>query len=115
MAVHPRYRDLTRPPGVEIADIVYRDRSSVLTELLIEKGYLEDVWTGARPRYLIEVKTTTGECNDRLFMSNSQYLRVCFILSNVLELRTLLTFIDGRLGTLSRKDCSGDICHLQSV
>ncbi|KAH6672240.1 hypothetical protein B0J14DRAFT_69385 [Halenospora varia] len=76
VAVHPSYSDLTRPPGVEIADIVYRDRNSILTELLIEKRYLEDVWTGARPKYLIEVKTTTGECNDRLFMSNTQYLRM---------------------------------------
>jgi hypothetical protein len=63
--------------GAETADITYKDDNSSLTTLLIQRGYLdESVWRGAFPRYYIEVKTTTGECNDRFFMSNSQYLRV---------------------------------------
>jgi hypothetical protein len=63
--------------GAETADITYRDVSSAFTTILIQAGYLEDrVWRGACPHYFIEVKTTTGECNDRFFMSNSQYLRV---------------------------------------
>jgi len=61
-------------PGRETADITYEDQLSVLTSILIAKGYLtEQVWRDARPKYFIEVKTTTGECGDRLFLSNKQY------------------------------------------
>lgn len=61
-------------PGRETADITYDDRSGNLTAILIAKGYLDrQVWRDARPKYFIEVKTTTGECGDRLFISNNQY------------------------------------------
>ena len=62
--------------GSETADITYRDVRSVFTSLLIEKGYLEEVWREARPNYFIEVKTTTGLCGDRFFLSTGQYSRV---------------------------------------
>jgi hypothetical protein len=65
------------PGRRETSDIVFDDTDSILTSLLIETGYLdEEVWTGAEPRYFIEVKTTTGECGDRFFMSNNQYRMV---------------------------------------
>jgi hypothetical protein len=65
-------------PGKETADITYEDWSGVLTAILIEKGYLEEqVWGNARPKYFMEVKTTTGEYSDRLYMSSRQYQLVC--------------------------------------
>lgn len=76
VTVHPKYNDMDAWRGAETADIVYQDSDNILTGFLVELGYLESFWIGARPKYLIEVKTTTGECKDRFFMSNSQYLRV---------------------------------------
>lgn len=65
-------------PGRETADITYDDRSGVLTAILIARGYLvEQVWRDARPKYFMEVKTTTGECGDRLYISSNQYQLVC--------------------------------------
>lgn len=77
VTIHPKYRDMVPWNGAETADITFKDVSSAFTSLLIQTGHLEEqVWRGARPHYFIEVKTTTGDCNDRFFMSNSQYLRV---------------------------------------
>jgi len=74
VAVHPRYTDMDNWPGRETADITYHDLSGVLTGILIAKGYLEEqVWRDARPKYFMEVKTTTGECGDRLYISSNQY------------------------------------------
>jgi hypothetical protein len=61
----------------ETSDIVYADTTSQLTQILIRLGYLENEWRGAKPEYLIEVKTTTGDYSDRLFMSKNQYRMVC--------------------------------------
>lgn len=61
----------------ETSDIVYADTTSQLTQVLIRLGYLENEWRGAKPEYLIEVKTTTGGYSDRLFMSKNQYRMVC--------------------------------------
>ncbi len=75
--IHPKYSDMMAWFGPETADITYKDVGSSFTTLLIQGGYLDEaVWRGARPQYFIEVKSTTGECNDRFFMNNSQYLRV---------------------------------------
>lgn len=87
--VHPEYADIGHWPGPETADIVYLDKQSVLTELLIDKGYLaQDQWRGLEPEYYIEVKSTTGACDTRFYMSKNQYQRVriavlhfCFILT----------------------------------
>ncbi|KAL2862596.1 uncharacterized protein BJX67DRAFT_391165 [Aspergillus lucknowensis] len=77
VSVHPDYRDLTPWSGVETADLVYHDTSSVLTRILIRTGYLtRDRWHGINPSYYIEVKTTTGECDNAFFMSRSQYRRM---------------------------------------
>lgn len=78
VAVHPRYTDLRNWPGRETADITYDDEFGILTAILIANGYLvEQVWGDARPKYFIEVKTTTGGCGDRLFVSENQYRLVC--------------------------------------
>jgi hypothetical protein len=78
VVIHPRYSTMGAWPGRrETADITYDDTDSVFTSLLIEKGYLVDqVWRGARPKYFIEVKTTIGEFDNRLFLNNGQFTRV---------------------------------------
>lgn len=74
VAIHPRYTGMQDWPGRETADITYDDRDGVLTAILIAKGYLvEQVWRDSRPKYFMEVKTTTGECSDRLYISSNQY------------------------------------------
>jgi hypothetical protein len=78
VAIHPLYSDMGHWPGRETSDIVYKDIDSILTTFLIDAGYLDqNVWTGATPKYFIEVKTTTGEYRDRFFMSANQYRMVC--------------------------------------
>jgi hypothetical protein len=74
VTVHPDYREMGDWPGRrEISDLSYQDTDSIFTRLLIEMGYLdENVWAGATPQYLFEVKTTTGLLGDRFFMSSNQ-------------------------------------------
>jgi hypothetical protein len=63
--------------GRETADITYDDTAGSLTAMLIDRGYLErEEWQDARPRYFIEVKSTTGPCATPFFMSKHQYRRV---------------------------------------
>ncbi|KAH9904955.1 hypothetical protein F4778DRAFT_52817 [Xylariomycetidae sp. FL2044] len=77
VAAHPDYRTLPAWSGRETADITYDDVGGVFTELLIEKGYLSgQAWGGRRPKYFIEVKTTTGPCETPFYMSKGQYKRV---------------------------------------
>ena len=74
---HPDYSNLTPWNGRETADITYDDVDGVLTNLLIDKGYLAaNIWAGAKLKYFIEVKTTTGPCSTPFFMSKHQYERV---------------------------------------
>jgi hypothetical protein len=73
VTVHPDYRDMLPWNGRETSDIVYEDTDGQLTRLLVELGYLDVIWEGIEPEYLIEVKTTTGNCADRFFMSTNQY------------------------------------------
>ncbi|KAL3421238.1 ino80 chromatin remodeling complex protein [Phlyctema vagabunda] len=74
VAVHPNYTDIVNWPGRETADVTYHDQSGVLTAILIAKGYLDKkVWEDAKPKYFMEVKTTTGECSDKLYISGNQY------------------------------------------
>jgi hypothetical protein len=78
VTIHNDYRDLEAWNGAETADIVYSDTSGEFTKLLIDNGYLDsEVWRNARPKYFLEVKTTTKECGTRFFLSKSQYARVC--------------------------------------
>ncbi|KAL4881114.1 hypothetical protein BJY04DRAFT_218629 [Aspergillus karnatakaensis] len=73
---HPDYQDLTPWNGVETADIVYHDSTSSLTSTLINAGHLNGRWAESTPKYFIEVKTTTGECDSAFFMSRAQYRRM---------------------------------------
>ena len=46
--------------GRETTDITYDDRDGILTSLFMENEYLSsEVWAGRRPKYFIEVKSTT--------------------------------------------------------
>lgn len=77
VSVHPRYRNLEPWNGTETADLTYNDVQGELTPLLIECGYLrEEEWSGARPQYFLEVKTTTGPAQNAFYMSKHQYRRV---------------------------------------
>jgi hypothetical protein len=105
--IHPKYANMGPWTKRETSDLVYKDNRSSLTTLLIVSGYLDvGIWAGAKPEYYIEVKTTTGECNDRFFMSGNQYKMVCPCINNYSTLRdsqlcTLanILHIDGENGT----------------
>ncbi|KAF8859481.1 hypothetical protein BDZ45DRAFT_673240 [Acephala macrosclerotiorum] len=73
--IHPEYFGRDPWPGRrETSDLWYNDREGFLTRHLIRAGYLDgNVWSEATPEYFIEVKTTTGDCDDRFFMSRNQY------------------------------------------
>lgn len=74
VSVHPDYASIPPWNHKETSDIEYSDSEGVLTELLIENGYLErDTWQNKKPRYYLEVKTTTGPCEAPFYMSKSQY------------------------------------------
>ncbi|KAF5589156.1 ATPase-like ATP-binding domain-containing protein [Fusarium pseudocircinatum] len=74
VTIHPDYTNLQAWRGRETADLVYVDAEGHLTNTLIGCGYLgHDEWHGARPKYYIEVKTTTGPCSTAFYMSGKQY------------------------------------------
>lgn len=80
-SAHPDYADMPAWNGRETADITYDDAAGSLTALLIDRGYLgPEEWQDARPRYFIEVKSTTGPCATPFFMSKHQYRRVSGVL-----------------------------------
>ncbi|KAH8698523.1 hypothetical protein BGW36DRAFT_376264 [Talaromyces proteolyticus] len=74
VTIHDDYATLSPWRGVETADITYDDTESILTNFLVDKGYLNTSdWSGKRPRYFLEVKSTTGPCENAFYMSRSQY------------------------------------------
>ena len=74
---HPKYQDMEPWSGKETSDITHIDDEGVLTNIFVEKGYLErSVWADERPEYFIEVKTTNMDCEAPFFMSKAQYHRV---------------------------------------
>lgn len=81
--------------GTETADITYQDTEGDLTALLVNCRYLDgELWRGARPRYLIEVKSTTGPCGVPFYMSKGQYQMVsnkAFIYLSMLASRASIT------------------------
>ncbi|KAF5659023.1 hypothetical protein FHETE_9651 [Fusarium heterosporum] len=74
VTAHPHYANMEAWRGSETADLVYVDVEGYLTNVLIGCGYLDhDEWHEARPKYYIEVKTTTGPCSTAFYMSGKQY------------------------------------------
>ncbi|KAE9369740.1 hypothetical protein N431DRAFT_493510 [Stipitochalara longipes BDJ] len=76
VTVHEDYSDMEPWKGAETSDITYNDKKGEFTKLLVENGFLKDFWIGAKPKYYLEVKTTTKECGTRFFISKSQYQRM---------------------------------------
>ncbi|KAJ4147327.1 hypothetical protein LMH87_001859 [Akanthomyces muscarius] len=70
---HPEYVDLERWGLRETADFVYDDSAGDFTSVLIDAGYLSEDWRSARPKYYIEVKTTTSHRSTPFYMSSHQY------------------------------------------
>ncbi|UPK97203.1 hypothetical protein LCI18_008138 [Fusarium solani-melongenae] len=71
---HPDYVGIQPWNHRETSDLEYADSEGALTELMIDNGYLErDIWENKKPRYYLEVKTTTGPCEAPFYMSKSQY------------------------------------------
>ncbi|KAN0093560.1 hypothetical protein V8E51_016744 [Hyaloscypha variabilis] len=77
--VHEKYQDMEVWEGYENADIIYNDTTGEFTKLLIDNGYLDrNVWANAiPPKYSLEVKTTTGECDTPFFLGLKQYRQMC--------------------------------------
>ncbi|KAF5532469.1 hypothetical protein FMEXI_12426 [Fusarium mexicanum] len=71
--IHPEYADLSHWPNRETADLVYPDTQGDLTRILVDAEILSNDWSTRRPRYYIEVKTTTGPCGTPFYMSGNQY------------------------------------------
>lgn len=73
-AIHPEYTSITHWSRRETADLVYTDSEGQLTNTLVEASILTgDEWAGKRPKYYIEVKTTSGPCKTPFYMSGNQY------------------------------------------
>ncbi|KAK3331475.1 hypothetical protein B0H66DRAFT_487633 [Apodospora peruviana] len=75
-ALHEDYGDMQPWVGRETADITYLDTEGELTNMLAENNYLAVGWCGKKPKYYIEVKTTTGPCETPFYMSRGQYQRM---------------------------------------
>ncbi|KAL4968127.1 uncharacterized protein BDV14DRAFT_206779 [Aspergillus stella-maris] len=74
--IHEDYTDLEPWNGRETADITYNDTESILTSVLIDKGYLDSIWLGTKPRFYLEVKATTYSCDEPFYMSKHQFERM---------------------------------------
>ncbi|KOC14318.1 hypothetical protein AFLA70_555g000420 [Aspergillus flavus AF70] len=75
--LHEDYTDLEPWGGRETADLVYTDSEGTLTSFLVAKDYLSsERWAGKRPRFYLEVKSTTSTCETPFFMSKYQYERM---------------------------------------
>lgn len=77
--IHPEYADLSHWPNRETADLVYSDTQGDLTRILVDAEILSDDWSSRRPKYYIEVKTTTGPCGTPFYMSGNQYRLVSLL------------------------------------
>ena len=82
MAAHEKYLNLEEWQGQDV-DMVYDDKEGVLTKILMKDGHLSDIWYGARPKYWLEVKTTTRKCGARFYLTDPEYKRVWNILSQL--------------------------------
>ncbi|UNI18105.1 hypothetical protein JDV02_004396 [Purpureocillium takamizusanense] len=70
----PEYADMQAWTASETSDLVYDDIEGHFTDMLIGCGHLEESeWRGARPKYFLEVKTTTGPLETPFYVSGKQY------------------------------------------
>ncbi|PIG82100.1 hypothetical protein AARAC_000013 [Aspergillus arachidicola] len=77
VTIHPAYANIEPWYGRETADFTYDDTEGNFTTLLIDHGHLDaEEWRDKRPKYYIEVKTTTGPMSTPFYMSKHQYERM---------------------------------------
>jgi hypothetical protein len=84
LARSTHYANMASWVGRETADIVYTDKTGALTRYLRQNSegvfphQIPEHWNFAsRPiEYYLEVKSTTGHCGSRFYMSSGQYKRV---------------------------------------
>lgn len=78
--IHPRYHALAPSqwePLPESTSIYYDDSDSILTNLLVQSGYLAaDIWQNQKPNYNFAVESTTETQESAFYISESQYSRV---------------------------------------
>ena len=86
--VHDKYRDLDPWNGTETADITYDDINNDLSRLLDEKGHQVPCDQDRGPKFYIEVKTTTGDCDEPFYVSGAQYRLVCDLALPPMSLHT---------------------------
>jgi len=71
---HPSYPGLENWSDKETSDIVYDDIGGFFTRFLIKHGYLSSIhWNDKRPKYYIEVKSTTSTWADRFYVTRNQF------------------------------------------
>ena len=74
MSILKQYATLQAWPNLETADIIYDDKGTSLTNVLTQQGYLQEKdWRDRKPKYFIEVKTTTADGDERFSLSGKQY------------------------------------------
>ena len=73
--LHENYRNLEQWEGDD-EDILYDDKEGVFTQLLVNNGYLDDIWKTAKPKYWLEVKSTTKKCGTRFFLTKPEHEKV---------------------------------------
>ncbi|KAL2038032.1 hypothetical protein N7G274_009252 [Stereocaulon virgatum] len=78
VCVHEKYRDMPAWTGPETADIVYWDEGPeyILSGILAPYLPRQSLQEGARIKYYLEVKATTGEWRTRFSMSKAQVQRM---------------------------------------
>ncbi|KAJ6436026.1 gamma-tubulin complex component GCP5 [Purpureocillium lavendulum] len=83
---HPTLADLPDYCGGETADLDFFDNSGAFTKLLIQSGYLDrGVWSGPKPRYLVEVKASLTDQSKEFYVSKDQYDMVTGILARTYD------------------------------
>ncbi|KAJ5721350.1 uncharacterized protein N7483_009284 [Penicillium malachiteum] len=77
VTIHPDYARMALWHETETAEIVYNDTEGIFTALLIERGYMEaGEWKTMRPKYFMNIKTTTGPVGTPFYLSKNQFERM---------------------------------------
>ena len=114
--MHEKYRDMDEWRGQETADIVYEDcgpdhkLTAFLSRYLLPEYSLHE---RENIKYYLEVKTTTGDCSNRFFVSKAQYNRVRIYIQPCSTDDTLMYVrVDGENGPNNRGASNSSIRDL---
>ncbi|KAK0705518.1 hypothetical protein B0H67DRAFT_558107 [Lasiosphaeris hirsuta] len=94
--VHQTYAAMTPWTGAETSDLEYDDIAGILTARLIENGYLSQGWQDRRPKYYIDVKSTSERWDSSFSMGGARYQKMrdfsnsdsVYIIARVFEMYT---------------------------